>query len=120
MGRRSRRRDGAPMPDAPTERITSADGTQALDLRTVLKPKTRAAYAAALHDQSASRDDAWHRAVEFLFERLVVCWEISGVPTEGQRDLLLRLRAATQDERRFVRDALRTHCAEWFPDVEAP
>ncbi|CAB4867249.1 unannotated protein [freshwater metagenome] len=82
--------------------------------------KTRRAYAAVLHDQSVSREDAWHRAVEFLFERLVVCWEINGVPTEGQRDLLLRLRAATTQERLFVRDALRRHCAEWFPDVEAP
>ena len=45
-------------------------------------------------------------------------WTIAGVPTEGQRELLQRLRAATPDERRFVRDTLRAHCAEWFPDVE--
>ena len=47
-------------------------------------------------------------------------WEIHGVATEGQRELLERLRAATPDERRCVRDALRAHCAEQFPEVEAP
>jgi hypothetical protein len=67
-----------------------------------------------------SQEDAWHRAVEFLFERLAISWTISGVRTEGQRELLLRLRAASRDERAFVRSSLREHCAEWFPDVEAP
>jgi len=42
------------------------------------------------------------------------------VPTEGQKELLARYRVATQDERRFVRDALRRHLAEYFPDLEAP
>ena len=122
MGRRSRRREGvrAPMPEAPTAERVSDDGEMALELRTVLTPKTRAQYAKALHGNALSQEDAWQRAGEFLFERLVVRWTISGVATEGQRDLLLRYRAAPAEERRFVRDALRAHCAEWFPDVEAP
>ena len=53
-------------------------------------------------------------------ERLAVRWEISGVATEGQKALLMRFRVATPDERRFVRDALREHLAENFPDLEAP
>ena len=42
------------------------------------------------------------------------------MPTEGQRELLARYRVGSQDERRFVRDTLRTHLTEHFPDVEAP
>ena len=124
MGRRSRRRErapgaAAPLPDAPTVDYPGEDDA-VLTLRCVLTPKTRTQYAKVLHDQSSTQEDAWHRAVEFLFERLAVTWTISGVRTEGQKDLLLRLRAATQAERAFVRSALREHCAEWFPDVEAP
>jgi hypothetical protein len=107
------------LPDAPTADYPSGDG-DVLTLRCVLTPKTRAQYADVLHGNALSQEDAWHRAVEFLFERLAVRWTISGVATEGQKDLLLRLRAATTAERAFVRGALREHCTEWFPDVEAP
>ena len=119
MGRRSRQRGRAEKLDLPTADHTAADGS-VMTLRCVLTPKTRTQYAATLHGNALSQEDAWHRAVEFLFERLAVRWTISGVVTEGQKDLLLRLRAATPDERAFVRSALREHCAEWFPDVEAP
>ena len=47
-------------------------------------------------------------------------WEVSGVPTERQRELLARFRVATPAERAWVRDVLREHLAEWFPDVQAP
>jgi hypothetical protein len=120
MGRRARRRETAPAPQAPLAEHASPDGEQLLALRCVLTPKTRAAYADVLAGSPLSQEDAWQRAVEFLFERLAVRWTIHGVATEGQRDLLARLRAATPAERRFVRDALRAHCAEWFPDVQAP
>jgi hypothetical protein len=123
MGRRSRRRErgsAEPALEAPVVDHASPGGEQVLTLRTVLTPKTRAAYARTLHGNVLSQEDAWQRAVEFLFERLAVRWTVHGVATEGQRDLLARLRAATPDERRFVRETLRAHCAEWFPDVEAP
>jgi hypothetical protein len=45
---------------------------------------------------------------------------VSGVPTEGQKALLMRFRVATNDERRWIRDVVREHVAEHFPDVEAP
>ena len=105
------------MPDAPTVEHTGADGS-VLTLRTVLTAKTRAQYAEVLRGNVRSQEDAWQRAVEFLFERLVVRWDIAGVPTAGARDLLLRFRTAAPDERRVVRDTLRAHCAEWFPDVD--
>lgn len=108
------------MPEAPTVDHASGDGSMVLSLRTVLTPKTRAAYAQTLSGDQRSQEDAWQRAVELLFERLALSWDIAGVQTSGQRELLQRLRAATPDERRFVREALRAHCAEWFPELEAP
>lgn len=104
---------------APVTRYEDAEGN-VLELRGSLTPATRRLYAEALHDQRRSTEDSWQRAVELLFERLAVRWTVSGVPTDGQRELLARFRVATQDERRFVRDALRRHLAEHFPDVEAP
>jgi len=119
MGKRSRARGRAERLEAPTSDYTSADGA-VLTLRAALTPKTRRQYAETFAGNLLSQEDAWQRAVEFLFERLAVRWEIAGVPSEGQKELLMRYRVATQDERRFVRDTLRAHLAEHFPDMEAP
>ena len=124
MGRRSRRRaQGSPPPGAPATSYEHLEhGT--LVLRGALSPATRAEYRAIASGEAlrpgAAREDAWHRQVEFLFERLAESWEVAGVPTTGQRELLTRLRVATGPERAWVRDVLREHLAEWFPDVEAP
>jgi len=119
MGKRSRARGRAERLEAPTSDYTSEDDT-VLTLRGAMTAKTRAEYAATIAGNPLSQEDAWQRAVEFLFERLAVRWEISGVPTEGQKALLMRYRVASPDERRFVRDTLREHLAEHFPDMEAP
>ena len=118
MGKRSRARGRAEKLTAPTSEYRS--GGDVLTLRGALTPKTRREYAETFASNPLSREDAWQRAVEFLFERLAVRWEIAGVPTEGQKALLMRYRVATQDERRFVRDSVRDHLAEHFPDMEAP
>ena len=47
-------------------------------------------------------------------------WEIAGAPIERQRELLARFRVASPAERAWVREVLREHCAEHFPDVQAP
>jgi hypothetical protein len=119
MGKRSRARGRAERLEAPTSEYRS-DGGDVLTLRGAMTPKTRQQYAATFAGHPLSREDAWQRAVEFLFERLAVRWAIAGVPTEGQKALLMRFRVATQDERRFVRDAIRAHVAEHFPELEAP
>jgi hypothetical protein len=119
MGKRSRARGRAEKLTAPTSEYRSGGG-DVLTLRGALTPKTRREYAETFAGNPLSREDAWQRAVEFLFERLAVRWEIAGVPTEGQKALLMRYRVATQDERRFVRDSVRDHLAEHFPDMEAP
>ena len=116
MGKRNRSRARL---DAPTSEYRDPEGG-VLVLRGALTPPTRAAYGAILHDQGRTTEDSWHRAVEFLFERLAVRWTVHDVPTEGQRQLLARFRMAGQDERRFVREALRAHLAEHFPELEAP
>ena len=119
MGKRGRARGRAERLAAPTSEYTS-EGGDVLTLRGALTPKTRQEYAATFAGNPLSQEDAWQRAVEFLFERLAVRWEISGVQTEGQKALLMRYRVASPDERRFVRDTLREHLAEHFPDMEAP
>jgi hypothetical protein len=116
VGRRNRQRDRV---KAPTSEYRDEEGS-VLELRGALTPATRREYAAVLHDTSRTTDDSWQRAAEFLFERLTVRWVVHDVPTEGAKALLTRYRMATQDERRFVRDSLRAHLAEHFPDVEAP
>jgi hypothetical protein len=117
MARRERLR-------APSSEYRDAEGN-VIVLRGVLTPATRASYARIASGQDlapgASREDAWQRAVEFLFERLAVSWTIAGAPAlTRQRDLLARLRVASSAERAWLRDSLREHCAQHFPDLAAP
>jgi hypothetical protein len=115
---------------APDSDYTDPDGN-VLTLRGSLTPATRLQYAETLAGggPAATREDAWQRAVEFLFERLAVRWEIAGVgeggggggsPINRQRELLARFRMASPAERAWVRSVLREHCAEHFPDIQAP
>ena len=112
MGRRNRQRE---KPSAPTD-VYADDTFGVLELRGALSPKTRGQYA----EIGGSREDAWHRQVEFLFERLALRWTIHDVPMERQKELLARLRMATQDERAWIRSVLREHLAEHFPEMAAP
>lgn len=116
MGKRNR---GAGRISASSTDYRDADGN-VLTVRGSMSPLTRRKYAATLHDQRRSTDDSWHRAVEFLFERLVERWTIYEVPTEGQKQLLERYRMASADEKRWIRDVLREHVQTHFPEVEAP
>ena len=96
------------------------EGEDVLVLRGAMTPKTREAYR-AIAAGGGTREDAWHRSVEFLFERLVVRWTIAGAePLTRQKDLLARLRFATAEERGRIRDVLRRHLAEHFPELPAP
>ncbi len=122
MGRRARSRDRL---RAPTSDYTDPGGN-VLTLRGSLKPAARREFAQTLAGggsgarAAATQDDAWQRAVELLFERLAVRWTIAGAPIERQRELLARFRVASPDERAWVREAIREHCAANFPDVDAP
>jgi hypothetical protein len=108
---------------APSSEYADDEGN-VLVLRGSLTPAARLEYAETVAGHagraSSTQEDAWQRAVELLFERLAVRWTIAGVPIERQRELLARFRAASSQERGWVRDALREHCSEHFPDVKAP
>ena len=90
-----------------------------LRLRGSLTPGARREYASVLSG-GLHREDAWQRAVELLFERLAVSWTIAGLELASQKELLRRYRMASADERRFVRDSLRAHLTEHFPELETP
>jgi hypothetical protein len=119
MGKRNRRQRLR----APGSDYTDAEGN-VLTLRGSLKPAARREYAEVLAGlggrAAATQEDAWQRAVELLFERLAVRWTIAGAPLERQHELLARFRVASPAERAWVREVLREHCAEHFPDVQAP
>jgi hypothetical protein len=119
VGKRGRRRGASDTLAAPSSEYRDAEGN-ALTLRGAMSAATRREYSGVLDGSPLSREDAWHRAVEFLFERLAVRWEISGVPIERQKELLGRLRFASVDERAWIRGVLREHLAEHFPELEAP
>jgi hypothetical protein len=108
---------------APSSDYSDQEGN-VLTLRGSLTPGARREYALTLTGAgataAATQEDIAQRAFELLFERLAVRWQIAGASIERQRELLIRFRAATPAERAFVRSAMREHCAEHFPEVQAP
>ena len=115
MARRNRRRERLA---TPVSEYRDTEGNT-LRLRGSLSPGSRREYAAVIAG-GIEREDAWQRGVEFLFERLAVSWSVAGLEIERQRELLGRYRLASGEERRFVRDSLREHLSEHFPELQAP
>jgi hypothetical protein len=118
VGKRSRQRQKLEQAKAPVGEYRDADGN-VLMLRGSLPPGARREYAEILAG-GLNQEDAWQRAVELLFERLAVSWTISGLEITRQKELLGRYRLASAGERRFVRDSLREHVTEHFPELQAP
>ncbi|MGI9081078.1 MAG: hypothetical protein ACR2FZ_02200 [Thermoleophilaceae bacterium] len=120
MGRRGRqrRRDagGGERPSRSTSGYPGADGS-VLRLRDELTVPTLQKLEALEARAGASAEDRWQRRMEYLFEHLVVGWEISGLPLEGQKELLARYRMASAEERRFVREAIAEHLRTRYPEV---
>jgi len=116
VSRRARKRERL---RAPESDYTDPEGN-ALTLRGSLSPGSRAEYARALAGSPLSREDAWQRAAELLFERLAVRWTITGLPLERQGELIGRYRMASAEERAWVRDVLREHVAANFPELDPP
>jgi hypothetical protein len=105
---------------APTSEYRSGEG-DVLVLRGSMTPGTRREYTEVMGGSPLSQEDAWHRGVEFLFERLAVSWAVAGAdPLKKQKELLGRFRMASRDERAWIRDVLREHVAEHFPEMQAP
>jgi hypothetical protein len=119
VAKRNRRRALPDLP-APESAYRDAEGN-VLVLRDTMTVGTRQEYARTVAGSPLSREDAWQRAVEFLFERLAVRWEIAGLePIARQKELLARFRFASPAERGWIRDRLREHLAEHFPDLDPP
>jgi hypothetical protein len=123
VGKRGRARSHHEKLSAPASDYEDAE-TGKLTLRGSLTPGARVEYARVLAGETgsaaATREDAEQRAFELLFERLVLRWSIAGVVFDRPHELLARLRSASPTERGWVKQALREHCAEWFPDVRVP
>jgi hypothetical protein len=118
MGRRGREKAKRDAVSAPVTEYRDAEGN-VLALRGALTAATRRAYTEALSG-GLHREDARARAIELLFERLAVCWTISGIETTRQKELVARYRMASAAEREFILTSLREHLAENFPELQAP
>ena len=124
MGRRQRRRQnlsGSGRGEAPElahSEYPDQDGN-VLVLRSRLTPRARLRYAETLKG-GTEREDARQRATELLFEHMAVSWTIAGLALTAQKELLGRYRMASAPERQFVRQSLRAHVEEHFPELEAP
>ena len=119
--RRRRRADRSGTGKAKTPPATSDytdEEGNVLTLRDELTEGTLRSLAQLDARPAASAEDRWQRRAEVLFERLVVRWEIAGLPIERQKELLGRYRMASAEERRRVREALAEHLRTRYPDVE--
>ena len=99
-------------PNAAAIAYTDAAGNT-LRLRRMLSAKTIAKIGEAPASDAASVDDAWQRREEMLFERLVVDWEVAGLPLDDQKMLLGRYRMASPEERRWIRATIAEHIEKW-------
>jgi hypothetical protein len=114
--KRSRRPKERPVKRVETAEYAAPEG-DVLVLRKALSPATIAKIGERPRSGVASLDDAWQRREEMLFERLVVRWEIAGLPLDDQKLLLGRYRMATPEERRWVRATIATHVETWIPGL---
>ncbi len=115
MAKRKQRRK--PSQKAPTVDYVDGEGNmltlrQSLSAGTIAKVRREAPAG-----EAASVDDAWRRKSELLFERLVVRWDIAGLPLTDQRTLLGRYRMADAETQRWVRQTIADHIARHIPDL---
>jgi hypothetical protein len=120
MGKRARKRDRGSGGDVAPAAVSEYrdDAGNVLTLRDDLSAGTLSGLERLDAKPAANAEDRWQRRVEYLFERLAVRWEISGLPLEGQKELLGRYRMASADERRAVRAALAEHLRARYPQVD--
>ena len=122
MGRRQRKRSrggesgGAGKEPVAATEYTDADGN-VLALRNSVSPGTVRKLRDLDARPAASTEDRWQRREEALFERFAVRWDISGLPLEGQKELLGRYRMADGDTRRWVRATLDAHVRAKHPEL---
>lgn len=122
MGKRGRKRTRADgeSPKGPPPATTSYPGADGnvIVLRDGMSEGALRGLEKLDSRPASNTEDRWQRRMEYLFERLAVRWEISGLPLEGQHELLARYRMASSEERRQVRDTLVEHLRSKHPEIE--
>ena len=114
MAKRKRER----RPKRPVATVEYADPEgNVLSLRESLSPGTVAKIAEPPGRAAATAEDAWRRRTEMLFERLVVSWEIAGLPLTEQATLLGRYRMADAETQRWVRRTIAAHLERYVPEL---
>ena len=101
---------------APTVDYVDPEGN-VLTLRQTLSAGTIAKVGEPPAGEATSLDDAWRRRFELLFERLVVRWEIAGLPLTEQKMLLGRYRMADAEMQRWVRETIAQHLERHIPEL---
>ena len=94
-----------------------------LTLRGLLSTGSRREYAGVLAGAGMSPpapEDAEQRGLELLFERLAARWVIAGHRSSASASCSTASAPPPPAERPWVRDAMREHCAEHFPELQAP
>jgi hypothetical protein len=113
-----RKKQRRPREKAPTIDYVDPEGN-VLSLRQTLSAGTIAKVGEPPAGEATSLDDAWRRRSELLFERLVVCWEIAGLPLTEQKMLLGRYRMADAEMQRWVRQTIAEHLERHIPELAA-
>jgi hypothetical protein len=114
MAKRKKQRPARPKP--VTIDYADPEGN-VLTLRQSLSAGTIAKVGEPPAGAAASLEDAWRRRSEALFERLVVRWEIAGLPLEDQKMLLGRYRMADAETQRWVRQTIADHLQRHIPEL---
>jgi len=113
MAKRRKRR-----PKQPTPPVDYADAEgNVLTLRQSLSPGSAAKIREGPATAATSAEDAARRREEMLFERLVVRWEVAGLPLDDQKLLLGRYRMASSEEREWVRRTISAHVTRHLPEL---
>jgi hypothetical protein len=112
----AKRRQRRSRQKAPTVDYSDPAGN-VLTLRQSLSPGTIAKLGEGPATAATSRDDAWRRRSELLFERLAVRWEIAELPLTDQKMLLGRYRMADAATQEWVRRTIDEHLERFIPEL---
>lgn len=112
----AKRRQRRPRQKPPTVDYTDSEGN-VLTLRQSLSAGTIGKLGAGPATAATTREDAWHRRSELLFERLAVRWEIAGLPLDDQKMLLGRYRMADTATQEWVRRTISEHVDRFIPEL---
>lgn len=113
-----KRRKRKPREKAGTVSYRDENGN-VLELRESLSAGTIAKIRGQAGNAAGTVDDVWRRRQELLFERLVVSWEIAGLPLTEQAMLLGRYRMADPATQEWVRETIRSHVESHIPELMA-